>query len=40
MNATFGLSSINNGENMEWTKRPIEVIFEIPYFTVSGIQVR
>uniref|UniRef100_A0A669CYE7 AP-1 complex subunit mu-2 n=1 Tax=Oreochromis niloticus TaxID=8128 RepID=A0A669CYE7_ORENI len=38
MRAHFGLPSVEN-EEME-SKPPITVKFEIPYFTVSGIQVR
>ncbi len=37
MRAHFGLPSVES-EEME-AKRPITVHFEIPYFTVSGIQV-
>lgn len=43
MKAQFGLPSIS-GEDDAWSnnksKPPIRVRFEIPYFTVSGIQVR
>merc|ERR1711871_608611 len=39
MRAHFGLPSVS-GENPDRWKAPIEVRFEIPYFTVSGIQVR
>jgi hypothetical protein len=42
MNATFGLPSVA-GEEVEtakWRKRTAQVKFEIPYFSVSGIQVR
>ena len=39
MRAHFGLPSITSEDNDSW-KAPIEVKFEIPYFTVSGIQVR
>ncbi|OQR98282.1 AP-1 complex subunit mu [Achlya hypogyna] len=42
MRAHFGLPSITNSNTAtsdEW-KAPIQVKFEIPYFTVSGIQVR
>jgi AP-1 complex subunit mu len=39
MRAHFGLPSIT-GEDAESWKAPIEVKFEIPYFTVSGLQVR
>lgn len=38
MRAHFGLPSVESDE-ME-AKRPVTVNFEIPYFTVSGIQVR
>lgn len=37
MRAHFGLPSVESNE-LEG-KRPITVKFEIPYFTVSGIQV-
>jgi AP-1 complex subunit mu len=41
MRAHFGLPSVaaEDGTNDKW-KAPIEVKFEIPYFTVSGLQVR
>jgi len=39
MRAHFGLPSITDDENPA-SKPPITVTFEIPYFTVSGIQVR
>lgn len=39
MRAHFGLPSITADEGDSW-KAPIEVKFEIPYFTVSGLQVR
>lgn len=41
MRAHFGLPSItiDDGKSNAW-KAPIRVQFEIPYFTVSGIQVR
>ncbi|XP_076870946.1 adaptor related protein complex 1 subunit mu 3 [Brachyhypopomus gauderio] len=38
MRAHFGLPSVESDE--QDAKRPITVKFEIPYFTVSGIQVR
>jgi len=38
MRAHFGLPSVQNEEDQQ--KPPINVKFEIPYFTVSGIQVR
>ena len=37
MRAHFGLPSVEN-ENLEG-RPPIHIKFEIPYFTVSGIQV-
>ena len=39
MRAHFGLPSVDNEDSEDW-KKPIQVKFEIPYFTVSGIQVR
>ena len=39
MRAHFGLPSISD-EDTGYLKTPIEIKFEIPYFTVSGIQVR
>eukprot|EP00636_Phaeomonas_parva_P009112 CAMPEP_0118873248 /NCGR_PEP_ID=MMETSP1163-20130328/15116_1 /TAXON_ID=124430 /ORGANISM="Phaeomonas parva, Strain CCMP2877" /LENGTH=423 /DNA_ID=CAMNT_0006808505 /DNA_START=61 /DNA_END=1332 /DNA_ORIENTATION=- len=39
MRAHFGLPSVSSEESEQW-RAPIEVKFEIPYFTVSGIQVR
>jgi len=39
MRAHFGLPSVTNEEEKK-DKPPITVKFEIPYFTVSGIQVR
>ncbi|XP_067640985.1 AP-1 complex subunit mu-1 [Eurosta solidaginis] len=39
MRAHFGLPSVESEDNMEG-KPPIQVRFEIPYFTTSGIQVR
>lgn len=39
MRAHFGLPSTADAEDMSW-KKPISINFEIPYFTVSGIQVR
>lgn len=39
MRAHFGLPSVTGEENSA-AKAPISVKFEIPYFTVSGIQVR
>jgi AP-1 complex subunit mu len=37
MRAHFGLPSVEN-EDLE-ARAPVHVRFEIPYFTVSGIQV-
>lgn len=39
MRAHFGLPSISAEDTEHW-RAPIEVKFEIPYFTVSGLQVR
>lgn len=40
MRAHFGLPSVTSDEEVDAWRAPIEVKFEIPYFTVSGIQVR
>jgi len=43
MRASFGLPSVaaeDAAEGEKWKKRAIQVRFEVPYFTVSGIQVR
>jgi len=40
MSASFGLPSISDECRYAYSKRPISVKFEIPYFTVSGITVR
>jgi AP-1 complex subunit mu len=41
MRASFGLPSVTGEDGPATTnKAPISVLFEIPYFTVSGIQVR
>ena len=40
MRAHFGLPSISADDGTEHWRAPIEVKFEIPYFTVSGLQVR
>jgi len=40
MRAHFGLPSIHNTEEEHKNRPPITVKFEIPYFTVSGVQVR
>lgn len=39
MRAHFGLPSVKNAEDVD-RRPPIQVKFEIPYFTTSGIQVR
>lgn len=40
LRAEFRLPSITSEEAVPERKAPIRVKFEIPYFTVSGIQVR
>lgn len=40
MRAHFGLPSVDMEDATDEWKKPIQVKFEIPYFTVSGIQVR
>ena len=40
MTATFGLPSVVSETRDAYQKRPINVKFEIPYFTVSGVTVR
>jgi len=40
MTAKFGLPSISDGMREAYSKKPISVKFEIPYFTVSGVTVR
>ncbi|KAJ7896265.1 clathrin adaptor mu subunit [Mycena olivaceomarginata] len=40
MRAQFGLPSVRNEEDAQKLRAPINVKYEIPYFTVSGIQVR
>lgn len=42
MRATFGLPSVgsDDAEAQKWRKRTVTTRYEIPYFTVSGIQVR
>ncbi len=40
MRAHFGLPSVTSDDSDAALKKPISVKFEIPYFTVSGIQVR
>lgn len=39
MRAHFGLPSVKSEETVD-RRTPISIKFEIPYFTVSGIQVR
>lgn len=40
MRAQFGLPSVSGEDREKYTKVPISCQFEIPYFTVSGLQVR
>jgi len=40
MRAHFGLPSVTDDDEENKPKPPITLSFEIPYFTVSGIQVR
>ena len=40
MNVNFGLPSVSGQDRESFTKTPISVNFEIPYFTVSGVTVR
>lgn len=40
MRAQFGFPSIQDEQREKYTQIPIQIKFEIPYFTVSGIQVR
>ena len=40
MRAQFGFPSVESDERQKYSRVPIQVKFEIPYFTVSGIQVR
>jgi AP-1 complex subunit mu len=40
LRAQFNLPSIESEDRRKFLKTPIRVQFEIPYFTVSGIQVR
>lgn len=40
MRAQFGFPSIKDESRDNFKKIPIQLKFEIPYFTVSGIQVR
>lgn len=41
MHGHFGLPSVGkHGDRENATRRPIQVEFEVPYFTISGLQVR
>jgi len=40
MHVNFGLPSVSSADRDAYTKTPITVKFEIPYFTVSGVTVR
>ncbi|KAK8803200.1 hypothetical protein WA158_000894 [Blastocystis sp. Blastoise] len=42
MRAHFGLPTVSRDDGVQddYQSRPIQVLFEIPYYTVSGIQVR
>ncbi|KAK4536793.1 hypothetical protein CDCA_CDCA09G2818 [Cyanidium caldarium] len=41
LQGAFGLPSVAGGHGRQWAvKRPVQMQFEIPYFTVSGLQVR
>jgi AP-1 complex subunit mu len=40
MKAKFALPSVKSSERDNFSKTPISINFEIPYFTVSGINVR
>lgn len=40
LRAKFGLPSVEAEDQQQGRMPPIRVSFEIPYFTVSGIQVR
>ena len=40
MRAAFGFPSIEDEQRQKYSNIPIQLKFEIPYFTVSGIQVR
>ena len=37
MRAQFGFHSVESEERQKYSRIPIQVKFEIPYFTVSGI---
>ena len=40
MRAQFGFPSVSSEDREKYSRVPIQVKYEIPYFTVSGIQVR
>lgn len=40
MRASFGFPTIQDEQRDNYLRVPIQIKFEIPYFTVSGIQVR
>ena len=40
MSASFSLPSVTSPERDNFLKVPIQIEFEIPYYTISGIQVR
>lgn len=40
MRASFGFPSVEVEERQKYSRVPIQIKFEIPYFTVSGVQVR
>ena len=40
MRAQFGFPTIEAEERQKYSRVPIQIKFEIPYFTVSGVQVR
>lgn len=40
LNAEFSLPTTSNGADAPTGKRPIQLTFEVPYYTVSGTQVR
>ena len=40
MTASFSLPSVKSPERDNFVKLPIQIEFEIPYYTISGIQVR
>ncbi|EKX73716.1 clathrin-adaptor chain, putative [Theileria equi strain WA] len=40
MHASFGLPSVSDDSRDTFSKNPVKVKFEIPYFTVSGISVK